>query len=251
MHGENEIRLDKALVSRKLVSSRARAQTLIKEGKVTVDGNVVTEPDFDIRDIHELKLLNSDIVWVSRAGLKLDHVFTRYEIDLKGKVVLDIGASAGGFTDVVLTRGAAKVYALDVGHGQLVAKIKNDKRVVNMEGTHIKDVSKTDFKEKIDMIVVDVSFISLEKVLPKVKELLRKNGHLIALIKPQFEVGKDKIGKGIVTDPKLHASVAMRIESYTAELGFHIIGVLASPILGGDGNKEFLIYAQFGPAPTV
>ncbi len=248
---ENEIRLDKALVSGKLVSSRARAQALIKEGKVTVNGKVMNKCDHEVFESDDIKLISPDIEWVSRAGQKLAHVFSRFEIDLKGKTILDIGASAGGFTDVVLRNGAKKVYALDVGHGQLAPKIKNDKRVVNMEGIHIKDVSKSDFKEKLDMIVVDVSFISLEKVLPKIKELLRKDGHLIALIKPQFEVGKDKIGKGVVTDPKLHASVAMRIESYTVELGFQILGVLASPILGGDGNKEFLIYAQLSSAPTI
>ncbi len=244
MTSENELRLDKALVSNKLVPSRARAQALIKEGKVSVNGKIITKSDHEVFEADEIKLISADIEWVSRAGLKLAHVFSRFEINVKGKIVLDIGASAGGFTDVVLTNGAKKVYALDVGHGQLDPKIKNDKRVVNMEGVHIKDVTKNDFTEKIDMIVVDVSFISLEKVLPKIKELLRKDGYLIALIKPQFEVGKDKIGKGIVTDPKLHASVAMRIESYTAELGFLILGVLASPILGGDGNKEFLLYAQ-------
>jgi 23S rRNA (cytidine1920-2'-O)/16S rRNA (cytidine1409-2'-O)-methyltransferase len=242
---EKRIRLDKILVLRKLVPSRARALALIKEKKVSVGGVVITKQDATVSQNDEIVLLGKDIPWVSRAGLKLVHELDHWRIITKGKVVLDIGASTGGFTDVLLSHGAKKVYALDVGHNQLAKKLLESKQVVNMEGVHIKDVTKKDFKEPLDIVVIDVSFISLEKVLPKAFELLRKSGTLVALIKPQFEVGKEKIKKGIVTDPKLHASVAMQIEAFAASVGFTVEGILASPILGSDGNKEFFLYAQF------
>lgn len=237
------MRLDRALVERGLATSRTRAEALIDEGGVSVNGVVVNEKDFPVKPKDKLVMVREELRWVSRAGIKLAHAMERWHIDVKGKVALDIGASTGGFTDVLLSHGVGKVFALDVGHGQLAPKILNDKRVINMEGVHIKDVTKKDFDEKIDIIVIDVSFISLDKVLPKAKELLKKNGVIIMLIKPQFEVGKENIGKGVVTDPKLHANVAMKIENLTMELGFEVLGVLASPILGGDGNKEFLLYA--------
>ncbi len=241
---QEKVRLDKALVLRKLVSSRTRATTLIKDRKITLNNSVVSSPDFLISPSDTVLMLGEDIPWVSRAGLKLAHALDYWHIDPKGKVVLDIGASTGGFTEVLLSHGAKKVYALDVGHGQLAEKLRGDPRVVNMEGVHINNVVPTNFAEPIEMIVVDVSFISLEKVLPKIKELLKKDGILIALIKPQFEVGKERIGKGIVSDPKLHASVITRIEHFVTKLGFTVREVISSPILGGDGNKEFLLYAQ-------
>ncbi len=249
-HDEDGIRLDKALVDRGLVPSRARAQSLIRSRGVKVNGKIVSEKDFITDEEADIMLVTEDLRWVSRGGLKLAHALQFWHIDVKNKVALDIGASTGGFTDVLLALGAKKVYALDVGHGQLAPKLLTDKRVVNMEGTHIKDVEKSLFKEKIDLIVVDVSFISLEKVLPKVKELIKKKGVFVALIKPQFEVGKELVGKGVITDPKLHAKVANRIEAVVHELGFHVEGVVASPILGGDGNREFLIYAHIGIAVT-
>jgi 23S rRNA (cytidine1920-2'-O)/16S rRNA (cytidine1409-2'-O)-methyltransferase len=251
-HDEDGIRLDKALVDRGIVPSRARAQSLIRSRGVKVNGKIVTEKDFVTDEMADIVLVIEDLKWVSRGGLKLAHALQFWHIDVKNKVAIDVGASTGGFTDVLLDLGAKKVYALDVGRGQLAPKLVADKRVVNMEGVHIKDVTKAHFKEKIDLVVVDVSFISLEKVLPSIKDLIKKKGVLIALIKPQFEVGKELIGKGIVTDPKLHAKVANRIEGVVHELGFHVEGVVASPILGGDGNREFLIYAHIGiTAPTV
>ena len=240
-----KVRLDRTLPERGLVSSRARGEVLITEGNVAVDGVVVKNKSFLVGKENMVTLLREDIKWVSRGALKLDHALDRWAIDPKGKIILDVGASTGGFTEVLLSRGAKKIYALDVGHGQLVAKLSTDPRVVDMEGVHISDAKLSDFKKPIDMIVVDVSFISLEKVLPKVKELLRSGGELILLIKPQFEVGKKHIGKGIVSDPKLHSDVAMRIEALAEELGFCVQGVIASQVLGGDGNKEFLLYAQF------
>lgn len=243
---EDGVRLDKALVERGLVSSRARAQSLIRSKGVKVDGKIVTDKDFIVDEETKVVLVTQDLRWVSRAGLKLEHALSFWHIDVNGKIALDVGASTGGFTDVLLDGGIKKVYAIDVGHGQLAEKIRTNKKVVNMEGVHINTVTKTTFKEKIDIVVIDVSFISVEKVLPYIKSLLKKDGVLIILVKPQFEVGKADIGKGIVTDPKLHAKVAGRIETVVHDLGFHVAGVVASPILGGDGNKEFLLYAHLG-----
>ena len=243
---EDGVRLDKALVERGLVPSRARAQSLIRSKGVKVDGKIVTDKDFIVDEETEVVLVTQDLRWVSRAGLKLEHALTFWHIDVAGKVALDVGASTGGFTDVLLNAGIKKVYAVDVGHGQLAEKLRDNKKVVNMEGVHINTVTRATFKEKIDIVVIDVSFISVEKVLPYIKSLLKKDGILIVLVKPQFEVGKADIGKGIVTDPKLHAKVAGRIETVIHGMGFHVAGVVASPILGGDGNKEFLLYAHLG-----
>jgi 23S rRNA (cytidine1920-2'-O)/16S rRNA (cytidine1409-2'-O)-methyltransferase len=245
-HDEDGIRLDKALVDRALVPSRARAQSLIRAKGVSVDGEIITDKDHIVHEESKIALVTHDLRWVSRAGLKLAHALSFWRINVSGKIALDVGASTGGFTDVLLDGNIKKVYAIDVGHGQLADKIRLNKKVVNMEGVHINTVSRTTFKEKLDLVVVDVSFISVEKVLPYIKVLLKKDGMLIILIKPQFEVGKSEIGKGIVTDPKLHARVAGRIETVVHDLGFHVVGVVASPILGGDGNKEFLLYAHLG-----
>ena len=249
-HDEDGVRLDKALVLRGLVSSRVRAQSLIRARGVKVDGKIVTDKDFAVEDDTAIVLVTNDLEWVSRAGVKLEHALRFWKIDVKNKVALDIGASTGGFTEVLLSLGAKKVYALDVGHGQLAEKLRTNKKVVNMEGVHIKNVTRADFDERIAIAVIDVSFISLEKVIPKAKELLKRDGILVMLIKPQFEVGKESIGKGVVTDPKLHAKVAARIESFVHELGFQVEGVIVSPILGSSGNKEFLLYARYGdPLP--
>lgn len=244
--GAGKIRLDSALVLRGLVSSRARGEVLIKEGSIVVDGVVIKNKSFLVGHEDTPTLLREDLKWVSRGAFKLEHALNRWKIDPKGKVVLDIGAGTGGFTEVLLSRGAKKVFALDVGHKQLAAKLRTHPKVVNMEGVHINNVMLSDFRKPLDIIVIDVSFISLTKVLPKVKTLLREGGTLIALVKPQFEVGKAHIGKGVVSDPKLHSSVVAKIEAFVARLGFVIEGVITSPILGGDGNKEFLLYVHSG-----
>lgn len=237
------IRLDKALVARGLVSSRTRAQALITKGGVAMNGKMVTERDRLVVDSDEITLLFSDVEWVSRAGLKLEHALRYWNIDVEGKTVLDIGASTGGFTDVLLAGGAAKVYALDVGHEQLAEKLRADPRVVNMEGRHIKDVLPEDFSSPIEMIVIDTSFISIAKVLPVLPRLIRKSGILVGLIKPQFEVGRAHINKGIVKDPVLRARAVEEALIALAHHGFSVRGVIDSPILGGDGNKEFLFSA--------
>ncbi len=242
---ETALRLDKALVLQKLVPSRTRAVMLIKDGGVSVNGKIIIEPDHNIAETDIILLVTEDIPWVSRGGLKLDHALSHWNIDVVGKTVLDIGASTGGFTDVLLSRGAKKVYALDVGHGQLAEKLKKDPRVVCMEGVHIKDVSVTDFTEPIELIVVDVSFISLAHVLPKIKEILTPGGETVVLVKPQFEVGKDFIKKGVVKNPALHLHVLTEIALRAKGLGFIVSEPLPSPILGEDGNKEFLLHMKF------
>lgn len=241
MATEDSLRLDKALVLGGYVPSRARAQKLITEGKVSVNGIIATESDRMVANGDAISLLGEDFPWVSRGGIKLEHALRHWHIDPKGMVVLDIGASTGGFTDVLLTHGAQRVYALDVGHNQLAEKLAKDPRVVNMEGTHIADVKGEHFAEPPDMIVIDVSFISVTKVLPRAKELLNSGGVIIALIKPQFEVGKRDVGKGVVKDGALHERVLREVTLAAQNAGFRIEGVIASPIEGGDGNKEFLM----------
>jgi 23S rRNA (cytidine1920-2'-O)/16S rRNA (cytidine1409-2'-O)-methyltransferase len=238
---KNSLRLDKALVERNIVTSRTRAQAVIGEGKVSLNGKVVTDPDHTVKEEDTIALLQPDFPWVSRGGLKLLHAIDHWHIDLGGKIALDIGASTGGFTDVLLERGVAKVYALDVGHGQLALKLKNDPRVVNMEGIHISDVMQENFDEPIDIITIDVSFISITKVLPQAKALLSQGGFVIALIKPQFEVGKKDIGKGVVKDAALHERVLREVTDAAQGLGMEVVETITSPIMGGDGNKEFLM----------
>ena len=181
--------------------------------------------------------------WVGRGGLKLDHGLDHFGLSVDGRVCLDVGASTGGFTDVLLTRGAARVYAVDVGHGQLDWKLRNDARVVVLERTNARYLTRDDIPEPIDMVVCDASFIGLETVLPAPLALTRPGAHLIALIKPQFEVGRDRVGKGgVVRDPELHRAVCDRISAWlAARPGWTLLGICESPILGPEGNREFLI----------
>lgn len=234
------MRLDKYLVEQGHAPSRTRASTLISEGSVSVNGRVLKKVDYSVKEGDRIVCTPQGKAWVSRGAYKLLHVLEHFDIDVAGKVCLDIGASTGGFTEVLLSKGARKVYALDVGHGQLHHTLTGDARVENREGVHIRSVEVKDFPERPECIVVDVSFISLTHVLPKAHEILLPGGDLIALIKPQFEVGKDSIGKGIV-DPEYHQGVCDRIQKEAEEVGFNNIHIIPSPIEGGDGNKEFLL----------
>ncbi len=245
-HDEDGVRLDKAVVDRGLATSRTRAQSLIRAGSIRVAGKIVTDKDRIVDEDVRIEVVGPELKWVSRAGTKLEHALRFWKVDVSGVIAIDVGASTGGFTEVLLSSGAKRVYAIDVGHDQLAPTLRADARVVSMEGQHINDLEPKRIKDVIDLAVVDVSFISLEKVLPKVVSILHPKGRMILLIKPQFEVGKEFVGKGVVTDPKLHAQVAGRIEQVVSTLGFHVEGVVASPILGGDGNREFLLYASRG-----
>ena len=237
------MRLDRALVEKGFAPSRERAKERVERGDISVNGVVVTKPSHDVSEQDTIDVAGEGLRWVSRAGQKLEHALAFWKVDVSRKTCLDIGASTGGFTEVLLERGAKKVYALDVGHGQLHSKLREDSRVVNMEGTHIKDVSRKDVTDDIGCIVIDVSFISLEKVLPKAFELLAPAGVLVALIKPQFEVGKDNTKKGIVVDKQKQEDAVRRVCEYARVAGFDVRGTTESPITGGDGNEEFLMYA--------
>jgi 23S rRNA (cytidine1920-2'-O)/16S rRNA (cytidine1409-2'-O)-methyltransferase len=236
-----EERLDKILIKRGLAASRERAKTLIESGQVQVDGQVISKAGKLFSDSVHIVLMQEDLPWVSRGALKLLAALESFSIEPNNLVCMDIGASTGGFTEVLLSRNAQKVYCVDVGHGQLVDKIKNDLRVVNLEKTHVKDLDKNLIPDPIDLCVIDVSFISLEKVLPHLVAFLKPKAQVIALIKPQFEVGKGNLNsKGLVVDEKLYDEVIQRIQTSAKTLALEPKGTIPSPILGGDGNKEFL-----------
>jgi 23S rRNA (cytidine1920-2'-O)/16S rRNA (cytidine1409-2'-O)-methyltransferase len=239
-------RLDVALVERGLADSRAKAQALILAGIVYSGERRLDKPGLSIAGDQPLELRGQDHPWVSRGGLKLARALEHFGIDPARGIWLDIGASTGGFTDVLLARDAAKVYAVDVGHGQLAWKLRQDARVVVLERTNARHLSRREIPEPVDGIVCDASFIGLEVVLPAPLALASPAAHLIALIKPQFEVGPAEVGKGgIVRDPDLHRRVCARIVDWLGrQPGWSVIGVTDSPITGADGNREFLIAAR-------
>jgi 23S rRNA (cytidine1920-2'-O)/16S rRNA (cytidine1409-2'-O)-methyltransferase len=231
-----------------LTGSRQRAQALIMAGKVTVDGRVIDKAGTEVDPTLEVKL-KEDLPYVGRGGLKLEGALTGFKIDVKGLTAMDVGSSTGGFTDCLLQRGVKKVHAIDVGKGIIDVKLRNDDRVHLMEGCNIRHLTPKDLGEdlgeKVDIAVIDVSFISLKKVLPKVKEFLKEGGRLLALVKPQFEVGKGRVGKGgVVKDPALHKAVLEDISDFAVSEGFTLVGTMESPIKGAKkGNKEFWLYA--------
>jgi 23S rRNA (cytidine1920-2'-O)/16S rRNA (cytidine1409-2'-O)-methyltransferase len=236
-------RLDKVLVDRGLVKSRERAKALIMEGKVLVDGIVVSKAGSIVDIAGDLVLKEKEIPYVSRGGLKLEGALGHFAIDAKGMVTMDIGCSTGGFTDCLIKKGAKKVYAIDVGYGQFAWSLRNDPRVVLLEKTNIRYLERKAVPEEIDLAVVDVSFISLLKVLPKVGEFLGAEGRVLALIKPQFEVGRGMVGKGgVVRDEARRLSAVDAVREGAEVIGFVVIGVCDSPILGQKGNKEYFMY---------
>ncbi len=237
------MRLDQHLVSTGLADSRAKAQEAIAAGLVTVNGAVAIKASQKISVADEVAVTGSFHPFVSLGGIKLAAALQRMKIDPAGKTCLDLGASTGGFTDVLLRAGAAKVYAVDVGRGQLHEKIASDRRVVNLEQTHAKDLTRVLIPDMIELIVCDVSFISLKKALPHALALAAPGARLVALIKPQFEVGPAGIGKGGIVKEGLAQPVADDIKEWVELRGWRIIDLMDSPILGGDGNKEFLIGA--------
>ncbi len=240
-------RLDKILVDKGIVQSRERARALIMAGKVMVKGKKVDKAGEMVLADADIVLVGEDIPYVSRGGLKLEKALDEYKIDVTGKIAMDVGASTGGFTDCLLQRGAKKVYAVDVGYGQLDIKLRNDPRVINIERQNIRYLEKKDIPEDIDLITIDSSFISLVKIIPKALEFIGEYGVIIALIKPQFEVGKGEVGKGgVVRDEAKHKAVVEKIRRFCSDSGLSVIGVVESPIFGPKGNREFLIYAIKG-----
>jgi 23S rRNA (cytidine1920-2'-O)/16S rRNA (cytidine1409-2'-O)-methyltransferase len=234
-------RADVLLVERGLFDSRTRAQAAIAAGRVTADGVVLRKASDSIAP--DARLEASDHPWVSRGALKLVAALDHFGFDPSGRVCLDVGASTGGFTEVLLARGARRVYAVDVGRDQLHARLRGDSRVTSREETDIRTPEPARLAEPPDFATVDVSFISLKLVLPALGRLLRRPAHLVALIKPQFEAGRTHLKKGIVRDPTVHAAVCDDIAAFARSLEWEIIEVIPSPIEGGEGNKEFLLGA--------
>jgi 23S rRNA (cytidine1920-2'-O)/16S rRNA (cytidine1409-2'-O)-methyltransferase len=240
------VRLDQLLVERGLAASRAKAQALVLAGQVFSGERRLDKPGQTVAADAPLEARAPALPYVSRGGLKLAHGLDHFGIDPAGLVALDVGASTGGFTDVLLKRGAARVYAVDVGHGQLDWRLRNDPRVVVLEKVNARHLAREHVPEPVDLVVCDVSFISLELALPAALALAAPDAWLVALIKPQFEAGRSQIGKGgVVRDPAVHAAVCARIARWLAEeQRWPIIGVTASPITGPKGNREFLIAAR-------
>lgn len=241
-----KIRADVALVDRGLVESRAKAQALIMAGVVFSAETKITKAGQQIKEEQALEVRGKDHQWVSRGGLKLEKGLAHFDIDVSGFTVIDVGASTGGFTDVCLTKGAAHVFAVDVGRGQLAWKLRNDERVTVLEKTNARYLTDAEISLAVDMVVCDASFISLKTVLPAALGFVKPGGKLVALIKPQFEVGKDNVGKGgVVRDPELHKATCDDISDWLGSLpGWSLLGVTESPIKGPEGNIEFLIGGQ-------
>ncbi len=236
-------RLDVALVERGLAETRAAAQRMIMAGLVFSGERRLDKAGHAVAEDAPLEVRGQPHPYVSRGGLKLAKALDQFAIPVAGRVALDVGASTGGFTDCLLQRGASKVYAIDVGTNQLAWKLRSDPRVISMEKTNIRDVTRKEVPEPIDVVVCDASFIGLRTALPAALALAAPGAYLVALIKPQFEVGKGRVGKGgIVRDPELHAEVCATISDWlAAQPGWTILGVIGSPIEGAEGNKEFLI----------
>ena len=238
-------RADRLLVSRGLFESRARAQAAITAGLVTADGVVVRKPSDAISTAAAIEAA-AEHPYVSRGAIKLAAALDHFQSDVAGRVGLDVGASTGGFTEMLLQRGARKVYAIDVGSGQLHPRLRGRDEIVSLEQTDIRTLDPAQLSERPDFAVVDVSFISLRLVVPVIGKLLRPRACLIALIKPQFEAGRSDIKKGIVRDPAIHQAVCKDIAAFLASQEWRVGGCMPSPILGGDGNREFFIEAERG-----
>ena len=238
-------RLDVLLVKRGLAASREKAKAVIMAGSVFVDNQKEDKAGTMFPDTVQIEVRGNTLKYVSRGGLKLEKAMTHFGLSLDGCVCMDVGSSTGGFTDCMLQNGAVKVYAIDVGHGQLDWKLRNDPRVVCMEKTNIRYVTPEDLEEKADFSSIDVSFISLTKVLPPVYELLKDQGQVVCLIKPQFEAGREKVGKkGVVRDPAVHREVIEKVTAFASETGFALLNLEYSPIKGPEGNIEYLLHLQ-------
>lgn len=241
-------RLDVLLVKRNLAESREKAKALIMSGIVYVNGQKEDKAGTTFEETAPIEVRGSTLKYVSRGGLKLEKAMDRFGVRLDGKICMDVGASTGGFTDCMLQNGAVKVYSVDVGHGQLAWKLRNDERVVCMEKTNIRYVTPEDIADPIGFASIDVSFISLTKVLGPVKALLEDNGQIVCLIKPQFEAGREKVGKkGVVREPVVHLEVIDMVIDYALSIGFEALNLEFSPIKGPEGNIEYLLYLQKHP----
>ena len=243
--GTTKQRLDKVIKERRLIRSRTRAQRMIEAGRVKVNGQIIDRPGHPIDPEAEIEILGYE-AYVSRGGEKLDAALEQFRVEVKGRVCLDVGASTGGFTDCLLQHGAAKVFAIDVGHDQLHPKLRSDSRVVVREGLNARYLEPRDISESVDLIVADVSFISLKLILPPLVEILSHGGELVLLVKPQFEVGKDALPpSGVVRDAALQARALNEVARFIdVETPWHVIEDMVSPIEGEKGNVEFFVHAR-------
>lgn len=244
-------RLDILVTERGLVESREKAKTLIMAGQVYVDGQKADKPGDTFSEDAAVEVRGKGLPYVSRGGLKLEKAMREFGLQLQGRTCMDIGASTGGFTDCMLQNGAQRVYSVDVGYGQLAWSLRTDPRVVNLERTNARYLTREQVPEEIDFFSVDVSFISLTLILPAVRPLLAEHGQAVCLIKPQFEAGREKVGKkGVVRDKAVHEEVIEKIRSFALENGFSVLGLTFSPVKGPEGNIEYLLYLERSEAPS-
>ena len=244
-------RLDVMMVNRGLAESREKAKAVIMSGIVYVDNIKEDKAGSTFDEKAQIEVRGNTLKYVSRGGLKLEKAMDCFGVSLAGKVAMDVGSSTGGFTDCMLQNGAVKVYSVDVGHGQLAWKLRNDERVVCMEKTNIRYVTPEDIGEPVDFSSIDVSFISLTKVLEPIRDYLTEDGEIVALIKPQFEAGREKVGKkGVVREKSTHHEVIEKVTSYAASIGFDILEIEFSPIKGPEGNIEYLLHLKKRPEGT-
>ena len=236
------IRLDQLVVTRGLAPSRERARALVIAGQISVDGASITKAGTQVDEAADVAIIAPDHPYVGRGGLKLAHALDTFHIAVAGRQCLDIGASTGGFTDVMLQRGAARVVALDVGHGQLDWRLRNDPRVVVIEHMNARHLTLEALPARVDLVTIDVSFISLSKILPVVPPLLNAGADIVALVKPQFEAGRTEVRKGIIRDPAVHARVLAEVAAAGAEVGLTSVASTPSPVTGQKGNVEFLAH---------
>lgn len=249
---QKKTRLDVAVFEQGYAPSREKAKALIMAGIVYVNNQKVDKAGFELKEGDVLEVRGKTLQYVSRGGLKLEKAMQEFPITLEGKICMDVGASTGGFTDCMLQNGAVKVYSVDVGYGQLAWKLRTDERVVNLERTNFRYVTREQIPDEIDFASVDVSFISLKHILPNLNTLLAPDGQAVCLIKPQFEAGKEKVGKkGVVRDLNVHLEVVENVINLAVENGFSVMGLQFSPIKGPEGNIEYLIYLNKSANPIV
>jgi 23S rRNA (cytidine1920-2'-O)/16S rRNA (cytidine1409-2'-O)-methyltransferase len=242
----HKTRLDLLLVDRGLAPTRARAQSLILAAQVLVDGQVVSKAGTPVESNAVIELVTPDHPYVGRGGIKLAHALDQFAVDVRGRKALDIGASTGGFTDVLLQRGAASVIALDVGHGQLDWRLRNDPRVILREGVNARHLTGDDVPHLVDLATIDVAFISLRHIFPALPAVLAPGAQVVALVKPQFEAGRDEVGKGgIVTDPSVHEAVIAAASAAAAASRLTRVAMTPSPITGATGNREFFLQLRY------
>jgi 23S rRNA (cytidine1920-2'-O)/16S rRNA (cytidine1409-2'-O)-methyltransferase len=245
-------RLDVLLLNRNLAESREKAKAIIMSGNVFVDGQREDKAGSAFPEDISIEIRGEKLKYVSRGGLKLEKALEVFPILLEGKVCMDVGSSTGGFTDCMLLNGAVKVYAIDVGTNQLAWKLRQDERVISMERTNVRYLTREQIDDNISFVSIDVSFISLTKVLLPVKELMAIEGEMVCLIKPQFEAGRDKVGKkGVVRDKRVHIEVIQKVSAYANEIGFDCISLDYSPIKGPEGNIEYLLYLRNTPGSSI